>query len=181
MGCHFLLQRIFLIQGSNVHLLHWQAIPYHWYHLVPHVSGGGDGKQCHCRTTREEARDGHSARRKGPLCPERRNGSNGFHSFSRILSYFDFLFLILFTRGSKTSGLPRWLSGKESDANAGDGSDEGSIPGSGRSPVGRNGNLLLCSCLENPTDRGVWRVTVRGVAKNWTQLSTHTHHKYVLL
>ena len=25
MGCHFLLQRIFLTQGSNVCLLHWQA------------------------------------------------------------------------------------------------------------------------------------------------------------
>ena len=24
-GCHFLLQRIFPIQGSNLHLLHWQA------------------------------------------------------------------------------------------------------------------------------------------------------------
>ena len=24
-GCHFLLQGIFLIQGSNPHLLHWQA------------------------------------------------------------------------------------------------------------------------------------------------------------
>ena len=31
MGCHFLLQRIFLIQGSNphlLHLLHWQADSY---------------------------------------------------------------------------------------------------------------------------------------------------------
>ena len=24
-GCHFLLQRIFLTQGSNLHLPHWQA------------------------------------------------------------------------------------------------------------------------------------------------------------
>ena len=24
-GCHFLLQRVFLIQGLNLHLLHWQA------------------------------------------------------------------------------------------------------------------------------------------------------------
>ena len=24
-GCHFLLQGIFLTQGSNLHLLHWQA------------------------------------------------------------------------------------------------------------------------------------------------------------
>ena len=31
---------------------------------------------------------------------------------------------------------------------------EGSIPGSGRSPGGGNGNPLQCSCLENPMDRG---------------------------
>ena len=38
-------------------------------------------------------------------------------------------------------------------ANAGDGRDVGSIPGSGRSPVVENGNPLQYSCLENPTDR----------------------------
>ena len=27
------------------------------------------------------------------------------------------------------------------------------------------------SCLENPMDRGVWRATVPGVTKSWTQLS----------
>ena len=38
-------------------------------------------------------------------------------------------------------------------ANAG---DVGSIPGSGRSPGGRNGNPLQYSCLENPiTDKPV--------------------------
>ena len=31
-------------------------------------------------------------------------------------------------------GFPGWLSGKESPANAEDAGDEGSIPGSGRSP-----------------------------------------------
>ena len=31
--------------------------------------------------------------------------------------------------------------------------DPGSIPGSGRSPRGGNGNPLQCSCLENLTDR----------------------------
>ena len=30
----------------------------------------------------------------------------------------------------------------------------GSIPESGRSPGGGNGNPLQCSCLENPMDRG---------------------------
>ena len=57
------------------------------------------------------------------------------------------------------------LTVKNLPANAGDAGDPGSIPGSGRSPGGRNGNLLQCSCLGNPTDRGAWWATVRGVAK----------------
>ena len=44
---------------------------------------------------------------------------------------------------------------KNPPANAG---DVGSIPGSGRSPGGENGNPLQYSCLENPMDRGVWRL-----------------------
>ena len=53
-------------------------------------------------------------------------------------------------------------------------------PGSGRSPGEGNGNQLQYSCLENPMDRGAWRVTVHRVTKSWTQLSarmlwcTHT-------
>ena len=39
-------------------------------------------------------------------------------------------------------------SGRE--PNAGDLRDTGSVPGSGRSPVGGHGNPLLYSCLENP-------------------------------
>ena len=34
--------------------------------------------------------------------------------------------------------------------------DPGSMPGSGRSPGGGNGNPLQSSCLENPMDRGAW-------------------------
>ena len=53
-------------------------------------------------------------------------------------------------------------------ASAGDLGDEGSIPGSGRSPAEGNGNPLQYSCLENPVDRGAWWATVHRVAKNWT-------------
>ena len=60
---------------------------------------------------------------------------------------------------------------KNPPANAGDGRDLGSIPGSGRSPGEGNGNPLQYSCLENSMDRGVWQATVHGVAKSWTQLS----------
>ena len=44
-------------------------------------------------------------------------------------------------------GFPGGSDGKESACSAG---DLGSIPGLGRSPGGGYGNLLQCSCLENP-------------------------------
>ena len=53
-------------------------------------------------------------------------------------------------------------------ADAGDIKDTGSIPGSGRSPGGGHGNLLQCSCLENPMDRGAWRATVHSITKSQT-------------
>ena len=43
--------------------------------------------------------------------------------------------------------------------------DLGSIPGSGRSPGGGNGDPPQYSCLENPMDRGAWRATVHGSQK----------------
>ena len=49
------------------------------------------------------------------------------------------------------AGLYGGSAGKESARNAG---DLGSIPGLGRAPGEGNGNLLQCSCLEKPTDRG---------------------------
>ena len=48
---------------------------------------------------------------------------------------------------------------KNPPANRGDIRHMGSIPGSGRSPGGGNGNPLQYSCLENPVDRGTWRAT----------------------
>ena len=61
--------------------------------------------------------------------------------------------------------------------NAGDARAMDLIPGSGRSPGEGHGNLLQCSCLENPMDRGAWEGTVHGVAKSWARLkrlNTHT-------
>ena len=48
---------------------------------------------------------------------------------------------------------PGFLDGKVSAYNAG---DPGSIPGSGRSPGGGNGNPLQYPCLKKPMDRGAW-------------------------
>ena len=62
-------------------------------------------------------------------------------------------------------GFPRGSEDKASARNAG---DQGSIPGSGRSPGEGNGNPLQYSCLENPMDGGAWWATVHGVAKSWT-------------
>ena len=55
------------------------------------------------------------------------------------------------------------LGVKNPPDNAGDESDAGSIPGSGRSSREENGNPLQYSCLGNPMDRGGWQIIVHGV------------------
>ena len=69
---------------------------------------------------------------------------------------------------------PSGSDSEESTCNAG---DLGSIPGLGRSLGGGHGNPLQYSCLENPMDRGAWRVTVHGVSKSQTGLSNWTIFK----
>ena len=61
---------------------------------------------------------------------------------------------------------------KNPPANVG---DMGPIPGSGRSPGERNGNLLQYSCLGNPTNRGPAGYSPRGhdlVAKQQQEIYT---------
>ena len=72
-------------------------------------------------------------------------------------------------------GFPGGSDGKVSDCNAG---DLGSIPGSGISPGGRNGNPLQYSCLENSMDKGACQATVHGVENSWTRLSDF-HFQFV--
>ena len=73
---------------------------------------------------------------------------------------------------------------KNQPANEGDVRNTGLIPGSGRSPGVGNGNPLQYSCLENSMDRGGWRTTVQGVAKesDTTEVTerahTHTHTQH---
>ena len=60
---------------------------------------------------------------------------------------------------------------KNLPADEGDTRDASSIPGSGRSPREGNGNPLQYSCLENPMDRGAWRVQStrsQRVGHNWS-------------
>ena len=66
---------------------------------------------------------------------------------------------------------PGGSNGKESTCNAG---DLGSIPGSGRSPRGGNGNPLQYSCLEDSMDRGAWQTAVHRIAKSQTRLGDYT-------
>ena len=72
----------------------------------------------------------------------------------------------------KTLGFPDGSADKKSTCNAGDKGDMGSIPGLGRSPREGNGDPLQYSCPENPMDRAAWQVTVHGVTKSGTHLSS---------
>ena len=57
---------------------------------------------------------------------------------------------------------------------AGDARQEGSTPGSGRSPGVGSGNPLQYSCLDNPVDRGAWWAAVEGVIQSDTTVNTCT-------
>ena len=54
---------------------------------------------------------------------------------------------------------------KNPPANAGDTSVEGSIPGSGRSPGGGNGNPFQYFCLENSMEREQCWAVVQGIQR----------------
>ena len=51
---------------------------------------------------------------------------------------------------------------KDTPINSG---DKGSIPGSGKAPVGGNGNPLQCVCPENPRQRSLVGYSPRGPKK----------------
>ena len=76
--------------------------------------------------------------------------------------------------GTIREGFPGGTVMKNPPANAGDVRDVSSIPGSGRSPGGGDGNPLQYSCLENFMDRGAWWVTFHGIAKSQTGLNDYT-------
>ena len=88
------------------------------------------------------------------------------HRFKAVSNVFLYQINLGFPGGSVVKNLP---------ANAGAAGDAGSIPGSGRSPGGGQGNPLQHSCLENPMNRGAWWATVHKVVKRQTLFSIHTH------
>ena len=60
------------------------------------------------------------------------------------------------------------LGVKNLPTNAGNVRDAGSISGLGRSVGGGHDYPLQYSCLENPMDRGAWRIMVHRVTKSQT-------------
>ena len=62
------------------------------------------------------------------------------------------------------------LVAKNLRANAGDVRDEGSIPGSGKSPGAEHGNPLQYSCLENPHGRWLVESTYMDELRIWRNL-----------
>ena len=117
-----------------------------------------------------------------------KNGIKVMHLVPKSKTFYAHLFMqkhkvhiILFSWRPifQLKGFPGGSVGKESACKAG---DQGSIPGSGRSPEEGNGNPLEYSCLENSIDRGAWWATVHGVTKSQTRLSdfTFTFHFHAL-
>ena len=76
-----------------------------------------------------------------------------YFSERHVKKQISFIIIMSFSGGSVV---------KNSLANAG---HLGSIPGSRRSPGEGNGNPLQYSCLGSPMDRGVWKATAHGEAK----------------
>ena len=63
--------------------------------------------------------------------------------------------------------------------NPGDVGDAGSIPGSGKSPGGGNGNPPQYSCLGSLTDRGAWWARVHGITELDMTEHTCTQHTHL--
>ena len=77
------------------------------------------------------------------------------------------------------SGLPRWLTGKESAWRCK--RHRFNLSGQEESPGGGNDNPLQDSCVQNSMDRGAWWATAHRITKsqiwlsNWLHAHTHTH------
>ena len=75
-----------------------------------------------------------------------------------------------------SSDFPGGSDSKASVYNVG---DPGLSPGLGRSPGEGNGNPLQYSCLENPMDRGAWKVSLWGHKESDTTERLHFHFQFL--
>ena len=92
-------------------------------------------------------------------------------AYSNLLNLFSVKMHIYFLSILTLCHFPGGTVVKNPPANSG---NECSIPRSGRSPGGKNGNPLEYSYQENSMDRGAWKAVIHEVAQNWIQLSEHT-------
>ena len=76
-------------------------------------------------------------------------------------------------------GIPRWLSGKSSPANAGDTGHMNLIRGLGRSPGEGHGKPFQYSYWKNPMDKGAWQATVHGVTE--ADMTKHAHNLLIVI
>ena len=123
-GCHFLLQGIFPIRGSNSHLLsllYWQA------GSLPLTPPGN------------------------PVLPNLNGCSNYDFSYKFFHCQLCGNHICVFLHQYRVSLVA--LVVNNAPANSGDVIDSSSVPGLGRPSGGGHGNPLQCSCLENPMDR----------------------------
>ena len=75
-------------------------------------------------------------------------------------------------------GFPGGTVVKNLLASAGDARDVGSIPGSGRCPEEGNSIPLWYSCLENPMDRGAWRLQCMRPELGTTEQQRQQAHRF---
>ena len=132
-GLHFLLQGIFLTQGSNPGLSHCRQILY----CLSHQGSPKWGEESLIASDQVLHHQVVTSFERPP------STFFNFNCLSLPIPYnlFFLVFKIVFL------WLLRWFSGKESACQT---ADVGSIPGSGRSPGEGNGYSLQCSCLYIP-------------------------------
>ena len=83
-----------------------------------------------------------------------------------------------YIRSKANGGFSSGLVVKNLPANAGAAGDISSIPGSGRSPGGENGNPLQYSCLESPWTEEPGGLQSMGSHKSWTWLKWLLMHSF---
>ena len=84
------------------------------------------------------------------------------------------------------TGLPQWLSSKESASNLGDAGQTypitlGCDTCMWKTPGEGNGNPLWYFCLGNPENRGAWWVTVYEVSKESDTILPLNNHLQILM
>ena len=139
-----LLTALLVIRSSTS----WRIL---WFFQVSVTFHSSEWNMDSCKWTKWHVlliNDRYSKRGKLPCIHSSANNTHLYVQYlisANLVSKKRVLFKLIFLRLKRGS---RWLSGKSLPANAGDTGYAGSIPGSGRSPGGRNDNPLQYSRLE---------------------------------